>query len=198
MSLIDRVVCSTDSLEIAAEAERMGVDVPFLRPSELAQDDSPEWLAWQHLADYLCERGASDSDLLVSLPTTSPLRAPADVENAIQLFRRGSFDVVLGVAESTRSPWFNMVTREESSVVSVALQTQGDLVFRRQDAPKTFDITTVVYVTTLGFVLDAESLFEGVVGSILIPRERSIDIDSELDLEIADFLMTKRGGGSHE
>ena len=191
---IDRMFCSTDSDEIATEAIRLGAEVPFRRPETLAQDDSPEWTAWQDLARFLIQEGASKSDVLVSLPTTSPLRACEDIENALELFRQGTFDLVLGVSESTRSPWFNMVVREQSSEVSLVAGVEGERISRRQDAPAVFDITTVVYVTTLGFVINSQGLFDGTVGSVVIPRERAIDIDTEFDLEIADYLLRKRLG----
>ena len=191
---IDRMFCSTDSDEIATEAMRLGAEVPFRRPATLAQDDSPEWTAWQHLARFLIQEGASESDVLVSLPTTSPLRACEDIERALELFRQESFDLVLGVSESTRSPWFNMVVREQSSEVSLVAGVEGERIARRQDAPAVFDVTTVVYVTTLGFVINSQGLFDGTVGSVVIPRERAIDIDTEFDLEIADYLLRKRLG----
>jgi len=191
---IDRMVCSTDSDEIATEAMRLGAEVPFRRPETLAQDDSPEWAAWQHLARFLIHEGASESDVLVSLPATSPLRARDDIERALELFRQGTFDLVLGVTESTRSPWFNMVVREHSSEVSLVAGVEGVRIARRQDAPPVFDITTVVYVTTLGFVVKSQGLFEGKVGSVVIPIERAVDIDTEFDLEVADYLLRKRLG----
>ena len=191
---IDRMFCSTDSDEIATEAMRLGAEVPFRRPETLAQDDSPEWTAWQHLARFLIQEGATESDVLVSLPTTSPLRAFEDIEHALKLFRQGTFDLVLGVSESTRSPWFNMVVREHSSEVSLVAGVEGERIARRQDSPPVFDITTVIYVTTLGFVMNSRGLFDGTVGSVVIPRERAIDIDTEFDLEIADYLLRKRLG----
>ena len=191
---IDRMFCSTDSDEIATEAMRLGAEVPFRRPETLAQDDSPEWTAWQHLARFLTQQGASEADVLVSLPATSPLRACEDVENALELFRHGTFDLVLGISESTRSPWFNMVVREPTSEVSLLAGVEGERITRRQDAPAVFDVTTVVYVTTLGFVINSQGLFDGTVGSVVIPRERAIDIDTGFDLEIADYLLRRRLG----
>ena len=192
--LVDTVYVSTDSDEISAQATLLGAEVPFLRPPELSRDDSPEWQAWQHLAGELIAGGASQSDLLVSIPPTSPLRIPGDIDEAIRAFRDGSFDVVLAVSESTRSPWFNMVTRGGSGRVELAASGHNNSIDRRQDAPPVFNITTVVYVTTLGFVCRAPRMFDGTVGSITVPPERAIDIDTELDLEIADFLARKRLG----
>ena len=191
--LIDKMICSTDSFEIADEASRLGADVPFLRPPELSGDTAPEWGAWQHLANYLIGQGASESDTLVSLPATAPLRSQEDIDVAMQTFREGVFDAVLAVTESSRNPWFNMVRREPITTrVELAVSTPMTAVDRRQDAPQLFDLTTVVYVTTLGFVFRADRLFSGKVGSVLVPAERAIDIDTELDFEIAEFLALRR------
>lgn len=193
---IDLMLCSTDSPEIAAEASRLGATVPFERPSKLASDTAPEWAAWRHLAGFLIEQGASDKDLLVSLPTTSPLRSSEDIDSALAVFTEGAFDLVLGVSETNRSPWFNMVSRATSGEVSILVEPSDATITRRQDVPEAFDITTVVYVTTLGFVLRSDGLFGGTVGSVVIPRERAVDVDSYFDLDVAEYLMDKRRRGS--
>ena len=188
---IQSVIVSTDDEVITKEAIRLGAEVPFRRPAEFSHDDSPEWGAWQHLAQYLLERGALGSDLFVSIPPTAPLRLPADIDSAVRELKAGCFDVVLAVSESTRSPWFNMVKRAPDGIVEVALPQVGDPVFRRQDAPSLFDITTVVYASTLGYINSADRMLEGVVGSITVPPGRAIDIDTETDLLIADCLARK-------
>ena len=190
--LVDTVYVSTDANDISAEAAVLGAEVPFRRPLELSRDDSPEWEAWRHLALHLIAQGAVESDLLVSIPPTSPLRIPGDIDEAISAFRGGNVDVVLAVTESARSPWFNMVTRDASGNVRVVFDASAEFISRRQDTPELFDLTTVVYVTTLGFVIRAGQMFDGLVGSINVPRERALDIDTELDLSLANFLYSNR------
>ena len=190
------VLCSTDSPEIKAVAEHHGASAPFLRPSELAEDDSPEWLSWKHLAQHLIEAGASTEDLLVSLPATAPLRTIADVESAISKHRTSGADVVVSYTPAARSPWFNMVTQGPDGSLCTVIESDGGALSRRQDAPQVFDLATVVYVTTLGFVLGADSLFEGKVAGIEISAERAIDIDTQLDFDIAEYLFIRQRGGS--
>ncbi len=190
------MLCSTDSAEIAAVAEEHGATVPFLRPAELADDDSPEWLSWKHLARYLVDAGAASDDLLVSLPATAPLRTVADVELAIAKHGASGADVVVSHTPAARSPWFNMVTEDAAGFLRIAIESGGDNFSRRQDAPTVFDLATVVYATTLGFVLSADSLFEGTVAGVEIPAERAIDIDSQLDFDIAEYLFDRQKGGS--
>ena len=85
---IGRVVVSTDDAEIAAIARQYGAEVPFMRPAELARDDSPEWLAWQHAI-----RSLGEMDALVSVPPTSPLRTVDDVDGCIQVLLESDADV---------------------------------------------------------------------------------------------------------
>jgi N-acylneuraminate cytidylyltransferase len=89
-----------------------------------------------------------------------------------------------------------MVTEGADGFLRTVIETDGDAVSRRQDAPNVFDLATVVYVTTLGFVLKADSLFEGKVAGVEIPAERAIDIDSQLDFDIAEYLFNRQKGGS--
>ena len=191
---VSGVLCSTDSEEIRTVAEQHGATAPFLRPAELAEDESPEWLSWKHLARHLIEAGASPEDLLVSLPATAPLRTVTDVELAIAKHRTSGADVVVSYTPAARSPWFNMVTEAADGFLRVVIETGGDDITRRQDAPKVFDLATVVYVTTLGFVLGADSLFEGRVAGVEVPAERAIDIDTQLDFDIAEFLHERSTG----
>jgi CMP-N-acetylneuraminic acid synthetase len=189
---VSAVLCSTDSTEIKAVAERHGASVPFLRPAALAGDESPEWLSWQHLARYLLDTGALPEDLLVSLPATSPLRLVADVNAAIAKYGDSGADVVVSYTPAARSPWFNMVAEGTDGFLRTVIAADGGSVGRRQNAPKVFDLATVVYVTTLGFVLRAGGLFEGNVTGIEVPPERAIDIDTQLDFDIANFLHHRR------
>jgi N-acylneuraminate cytidylyltransferase len=192
---IDHVICSTDDYKIAEEASDFGADVPFLRPGNLSTDESPEWDSWQHLSGYLMEQGAEFGDTLVVLPATAPLRETIDVESAIKISRETGADVVVSVAPAHRNPWFNMVTVDSHMQAEIVFKRGVTNVHRRQDAPEVFDVTTVAYVTSLGFVVSASSMFSGRVAASLVPVERALDIDTELDLEIAEFLHQRKKKG---
>ena len=191
---IEEFFCSTDSEEIADAARGFGASIPFMRPVELAGDESPEWDAWRHFAKYLMAAGARGDDAIVSLPTTSPLRNLDDVRSAIALYESSSADVVVTTTEASRSPWFNMVTLDGEGHVHVLLGGESGEPARRQDTPNVFDLTTVAYVASLSHILSAHRLFGGVVVGYEIPKERALDIDTELDLDIAEYLYGKRGG----
>ena len=88
---IERIIVSTDSEEIATVARNYYAEVPFFRPAELAQDDSPEWLAWQHALNYLFETSGVLPEVMVSVPTTAPLRLAIDIENCLDEYEKGGF-----------------------------------------------------------------------------------------------------------
>ena len=188
---MDRVLVSTDDEEIAAVATAHGAEVPWLRPPELATDEAPEWLAWKH-AVVEVERVDGPFDEFVSVPTTSPLRSPDDIEACIGHFRRGAFDAVLSVRAAERNPWFNMIRLGPDGLATLCCE-EGPSPSRRQEAPSVFDITTVAYVLDPGFILTAGGLFEGRVGAVEIPRRRAVDIDDHLDLEVARCLFDSPG-----
>jgi len=191
MNMFESVVVSTDSEEIADVARLYGANVPFMRPSELATDESPEWSAWKHAAEYLLESNLSQPGPLISLPATAPLRLPSDVEKCIDLYFESEADAVISVTKSARNPKYNMVSKTKDSKVELLDSSEQNLA-RRQDAPQTFDITTVCYVLDTEFLFKKQSLFEGRVEAIEIPQERSVDIDSLFDFRIAEFLIRER------
>jgi len=187
-NFIQRVVVSTDDLEIAQVARDWGAEVPFMRPAALAQDDSPEWLAWRHAIQELAAlEGGRKLDVFVCLPTTSPLRAAEDVDNCIRTLLESDADLALSVRQAERSPYYNMVVLNDGYArLVIPPQTA---IHTRQAAPPVYDITTVAYATRPEYILRASSLFEGKVKGVVVPRERAIDIDTELDFLHAEFLL---------
>ena len=188
---IARVIVSTDSDEIAAVARTYGAEVPFVRPAELARDDSPEWLAWRHALTFLLETDGSLPDAMVSVPTTAPLRLPIDIENCLDQYEKGDSDVVITVTDAHRSPYFNMVKSNMNGTVGLVIPPQS-LIARRQDAPVVYDMATVAYVARPEFVMTHDASFEGRVRTVHVPTERAIDIDTMLDFQIAECLLNVR------
>jgi CMP-N-acetylneuraminic acid synthetase len=189
---IDRVYVSTDSEEVAEIAKSAGAIVPFIRPTELATDESPEWDSWQHFIKFLEGTDGKLPDVFISLPTTSPLRTMTDVENCINEFDKGLSDFVIGITQSERSPYFNMVKKVANNLVDLVIREDNQY-SRRQETPEVFDITTVCYVGKPETILTKNSIFEGRVAGVEIPRERAIDIDTPLDFQIAEFLHKTKG-----
>jgi N-acylneuraminate cytidylyltransferase len=186
---IDRVIVSTDDAEIADVAKRFGAEVPFMRPAELAQDNSAEWAAWQHAIRTLqAAPDARQIDVFVSIPPTSPLRTLEDVDRCISKLLETDADIVITVKPAERSPWFNMVVLNPEDNAELVIKPDG-AIHHRQSAPEVFDVTTVAYAARPDFVLRANSLFEGKVKTVMVPAERSLDIDTNFDFELAEMLL---------
>lgn len=184
--LIEQVFVSTDDKAIAQVAIEGGA-ILIERPVELATDQSPEWLSWRHAVEWATEHYGS-FDGFVSLPATSPLRSQEDVEAAILKRQADTADICIAVTPASRSPYFNMVKYNKAGFVELVNQPEGE-VSRRQDAPKVFDITTVVYATTPEFVLNNYGLFSGKVASIEVPKARAVDIDDIYDFRLAEAII---------
>lgn len=191
VSRIGRVIVSTDSEEIAAVARHHGAEVPFIRPAELARDDSPEWLAWRHALTFLQDAEGVLPDAMLSVPTTAPLRHPIDLENCLDEFAKGDADTVITVSDAHRNPWFNMVKENPDGSVGLVIGPHTGIT-RRQDAPAVFDMATVAYVVRPQFVLQQMGVFRGRVRAVKVPVERAIDIDTLFDFELAEFLLARR------
>lgn len=189
---IQRVVVSTDSLEIADLARRAGAEVPFMRPAELAKDDSAEWLAWRHALQFLQTTEGRMPRVMVSIPTTAPLRLPQDVDQCLDTFEQGDCDCVVTVSDAHRNPYFNMVLLNNTGHASIVISPPLN-VSRRQDAPVIFDMATVAYVASTEFVMRAQGIFEGRVKTVRIPQHRAIDIDTLRDFELAEFELQRQG-----
>ena len=183
---ISEIFVSTEDEDIKKVALDHGAKV-ILRPDELTTDTSPEIDSWKHAINYLANSGDS-FDRFVSLPTTAPLRSKEDVESAIDLLSNSS-DIVVTVSESSRNPFFNLMKFNDEGYLETF--SKENPVQRRQDAPKCYDLTTVVYVSRPEYVLNTSNLLDGKVSAVNIPSERGIDIDNEVDFYIAEALMKR-------
>jgi N-acylneuraminate cytidylyltransferase len=188
---VGRVIVSTDSEEIAEVARQYGAEIPFIRPADIAQDDSPEWLAWRHALNHLLESEGNLPDAMLTVPATAPLRTSVDIDRCLDEFSLGGADAVITVTEAHRSPYFNMVKKNADGTVGLVIQPDKKI-SRRQDSPVIYDVATVAYVLSPQFVLNHNALFDGRVRAIPIPAERAIDIDNLIDFKIAESLMKER------
>lgn len=191
---VDRVIMSTDSPQIAEAGADAGAEVPWLRPAHLATDTAHEWDAWRHLLEWLDSAGARPDRLLV-VPCTAPLRHVADLRRCLEASQRPGTDIVVTVSPSHRNPWFNMVVLDEDDHARLVCEPPVR-VHRRQDAPPVFDVGTVAFVADPAYVLAADSLYDGTVRAVVVPADRSLDIDTETDLALAELLWDRRDEGA--
>jgi len=186
---VDRIVISTDSDEIAAVAEAWGVPVSFRRPLELASDAAAKIHAIRHATQFVEEHEDHFPDVVVDLDVGVPLRVPEDITACIDvLLSHPDLDAAVTVYEAERSPYFNMV-EFEGERVRLVKQAPRQLV-RRQDAPPVYSVSPSVFTWRRGSLCVAH-LYEGLWGACIVPRERAIDIDHEIDFQFVEFLLKR-------
>ncbi len=182
---IGRVVVSTEDSEIAEIARQYEAEV-IERPVELAQDDTPSLPVYQHVISYLEKVANHHCDIIVALQPTSPLRAVADIDGAIEKFLTLRCDSVVSVCEVEHSPhWMYTLEREQLRPIIGG----GDKITRRQDAPKTYRLNGAVYVVHRDIIMEHNRVVGGDMRAYIMPVERSLDIDTEIDLKLAELLM---------
>lgn len=188
-SLIDDVIISTDDVAIAEVAKAYGANVPFMRPADLATDTASKWPVFIHAVEAYEQLTGKQVDYLVDLDVTVPLKASFDIDGAIKLaLEDKNVDVVITGYEPERNPYFNMMEVKENGYAEIVKKAAKPIV-RRQDAPAVYSLTPAAYVVKKSALYDYEHWSQARCKIHPIPRERAVDIDTEIDFKIVEFLM---------
>lgn len=189
--LFDLIAVSSDSFDILNIASDFGADICIERPAELATDQAAKLPAIQHCVSEVEKITKQTFETIVDLDATSPLRLPQDIHGAVELLEKNNLGNVITGSPARRSPYFNLVELGKDNFVRLAKQSP-DKIVRRQDAPPCFDMNASIYVWNHYSFFFQETIFNSDTQIFVMPEERSIDIDSELDFEIVEFIMSKR------
>lgn len=193
---ISRVVVSTDCAEIAAAAIAFGAEVPFMRPEHLANDSAGKWEVWQHALEACDQYYPQPIDLYVDLDCTSPLRDVSDISKAISQFKASKLDAVFSVCEARKNPYFNMLELKDQRLqICKALPAP---IVRRQDAPKVFEHVASIYVLSPAYLRSGSGLLSGQTQGYDIGTAKSLDVDSEFDFQLIEYLMRQKLGLTHD
>jgi CMP-N,N'-diacetyllegionaminic acid synthase len=180
---IDRLILSSENEDIIAVAKRFGCEVPFRRPAELATDSAAADLVLVHALDHLDEA----FDFFVLLQPTSPLRTAGDIDGAIELCVRSGAPACVGMCESPKPAEWMYRVGDDGRVRPVL----GEIIaLRRQELPATFVVNGAVYVARVDWYRRHRAFLSPETVAWRMPRERSIDIDTELDLIIARAIAS--------
>jgi CMP-N,N'-diacetyllegionaminic acid synthase len=189
-NIFSKIVVSTDSKAIGEAAKTFGADYIIERPESLARDAAPKVPAIRHALVESERHYGKEYDLVVDLDATSPLRNSDDIVQATNTCISNDFDNVITAAPARRSPYFNLI-EENSSGHVVLSKNLPESIFRRQDVPRCFDMNASIYVWKRKVLLEQDKLFLEKTGLYEMPEERSLDIDSELDFKLVEFLMKR-------
>lgn len=181
---LDRLIVSTEDEEIASIARQFGAEVPFMRPPELAQDGSSGIDPVIHALETLPEK----YDYMVLLQPTSPFRNAEDIDQAIELCIGSGAESCVSVTENSKSPYWAYKIDPQKRLEP--LFPVEEKIACRQQLPKTYAQNGAIFVASCAFVLATASLQNRQTLAYIMPPERSLDIDSELDLRLANLLLT--------
>jgi CMP-N,N'-diacetyllegionaminic acid synthase len=180
---VDRVIVSTDDQEIAEEALLCGGDVPFLRPKALAGDETPTIDSVLHALDHLPDFG-----IVVLLQPTSPLRTFGDVDGCLEKLSAVQAPACVSVVRAKNHPFWTFRTSNDGTLTPFIGPSLGAPT-RRQDLPDAWALNGAVYVGRVAWVRVHRSFLNtGTVGYVM-PRHRSLDIDTPKDLALARKII---------
>jgi CMP-N-acetylneuraminic acid synthetase len=188
--VLDRVVLSTDSEEIAEAGRRAGLDVPFMRPPGLAQDDTPMLPVVLHALEALDLQGWT-ADLVVLLQPTSPLRRPGHIRDAVAMLRETGADSVVSVIEIPRHLSPDYVMKIEGGALRPFL-SEGARVTRRQDARPAYAREGTVYAFWPATLERFGNIYGEDCRPLVIDPAESLSIDSEADWAAAERILAGR------
>lgn len=188
-SLINDLIISTDDIEIAEIAKQFGASVPFMRPANLATDTASKWPVFIHAVEEYERQFNQQIEYLVDLDVTVPLKTATDIDGAIRLaLNDKQADVVITGYEPERNPYFNMMEVKEDGFAEIVKRSDKPIV-RRQDAPEVYSLTPAAYVIKRSALYNYEHWSKAKCKIHPIPRERAVDIDTEIDFKMIEFLM---------
>ncbi|GEO09926.1 acylneuraminate cytidylyltransferase family protein [Segetibacter aerophilus] len=186
---INNLIISTDDESIASIAKQYGAAVPFMRPADLATDTASKWPVFIHAVETYEKLSGKSVDYLVDLDVTVPLKIAEDIDGAIELaLSDTTADVVITGYEPERNPYFNMMEVDDNGYAQIVKKGDRPIV-RRQDAPKVYSLTPAAYVVKKSALYEYEHWSKARCKIYEIPRERAVDIDTEIDFKIVEFLM---------
>jgi len=185
---LDKVVVSTDDKEITEISKKYGAEIPFVRPKELAEDNAKGIDVVLHTIDWLKENDKKKQyDLIILLQPTSPLRKSDDIDRAIELLFLKEAKAIVSVCEVDHHPlWANTLPEDGCMKNFIRQEVMNK---NRQELPIFYRLNGAIYLVYCDYIKEQESFFGEKTFAYIMPKERSIDIDNEIDFKLAQILV---------
>lgn len=180
----DRIIVSTDSNKIAKIVQKYGAEVPFLRPKKFARDDTLDFPVIRHALFWLDESGYK-ADYIIYLRPTNIFRTSSDIDAAVEKILKTKYDSIRAISKAAYSPYW--MKRIEGDKLAPFIKTKYELA-RRQDLPVTYQGNGTIEVIKRETILQKASMYGSNIGFIKMDDIAAVDIDTELDFKIAEFL----------
>jgi len=188
---LDRVILSSDDDEIIRVAREHGCEAPFKRPPELSTDTAKSEDVLIHALDAV-----GPYDYVVLLQPTSPLRTAEDIDGCVELAVGRRAKSCITVSKVDQHPWWMFSLAGDSVMVPFVERANDGSAYQKQKLPELYILAGSVYVADSAWLRESRTLFTPDRLGYVIPQERAVDIDTEVDLITAASLMRKRSGGA--
>ena len=185
---LSRVLLSTDDQKIAELGKQYGLEVPFLRPKELAEDTTSMIDVLFHALSTIADTGDAEPEILILLQPTSPLRMASDIDAAVELLVKTGADTVVSVTEVPHHFGPQSMMRLEGDKLRPFLETPPVLLRQGKERVYARNGPAILAIRT-AFLKQKKGFYAGDTRAYVMPRERSIDIDDAFDLKVAEGLM---------
>jgi CMP-N,N'-diacetyllegionaminic acid synthase len=192
---LDRVILSTDDEQIASAGRQMGLEVPFMRPAELARDNTPSIPVLQHAVRFLQDRG-DRFDAVFTLQPTNPLRLASDIDGAVELLETSGADSVISFSDVGERHPARMKSIDADGWVTDPPFAEAFEGQPRQSLPKLYLRDGAVYVTRIAVLMEQNSLKGKRCRAWILPPERACNIDTPLDIFWAAQMLRRRKDNS--
>lgn len=190
----DRIVVSTEDYKIAEVARTFGAEVPFMRPVELSQDNSPSIDAILHAIHWLANHEDYRPEYVMLLQPTSPFRLQEDIQKTIQVAHDKQAESVVSVTQAHQHPDWMKTISPEGYLVSFSTPKRSST--RRQDLPPAYALNGAIYLIKREALLEQKSFVGDRTLAYIMPQERSLDIDTLWEFRLAELIM--KGNLHHE
>jgi CMP-N-acetylneuraminic acid synthetase len=188
---INELMVSTDDLEIADIATSWGARVPFIRPSIIARDETSNYEVIQHTIEYYKNSENKEFDYIVYLQPTSPMRDYTEIDKAMLLMQKNKADAIVSVCETSHPPlWCNTLPEN----LSMKDFLSDDVKYKRsQDLERYYRLNgAIVILNTTRYMVEKTFFIKSNIFAYIMPQEKSVDIDTALDLKLCEVLMQEQ------
>ncbi len=187
--LITDLIVSTDDPEIAEVCKKYGASVPFLRPKELAEDKTPHVPVMQHAVNFFEKENNCKVDIVVVLQPTSPFRTAEDLDKTLEKLIETGADSAVSLVEISENHPMKIKKLEGDRVLAYSIEeVEGT---RRQDLPTAYKRSGAVYAMTREILMDKNKLYGDFITGVVVPQERSVDIDEPFDWIKTEYMLQK-------
>jgi CMP-N-acetylneuraminic acid synthetase len=185
---LTRTIVSTDDTEIRAVALSFGADVPFIRPADLATDSAPSVAVVRHALEFIEATEDRVYDFACLLQPTCPLRAADDIDSAVKMIENSDADAVVSLARLEEPHPFKMMLVQDQ-LISPLFPDRWRETLRRQELPPVYYLNGAIYCVRRAALLEQNSLWGKNTLAHIMPADRSINIDSPLDIRLAECMI---------